>query len=69
MNRVGKAIYLNALEQGILAVAGSIKICRLRGGDPEGYLSEDENRLEEMLEAVLQLKKLEGIPSKFTKVE
>jgi hypothetical protein len=66
---MNKAELLDLLEQGILEVGGDIKICRVTGGDPRGYLEGGENCLGDMLSAVLELKKLEGIPSNLTKVE
>lgn len=66
-----KTELLNRLEQIILIVAGNIRIHRMMSG-PSGdtkNLRDTENHLGAMLEAVLELKKLEGIPSSLSIID
>lgn len=69
MEKVDKATLLDLLERGILNTGAHIRICRIMGGDPQGFLANEETRLGLMLDAVLVLKKLDDIPSILTKVE
>lgn len=63
-----KAELLNQLEQTILIVAGDIRLHRMMSGDTDA-LRQAEDHLGDMLKDVLELKKLEGVPSSLSIVE
>ena len=61
-----KTELLDKLERGILIIAGDIRVHRVMGS-PLAKATED--RLGEMIQCVLELKKLLDVPSNLTIVE
>ncbi len=62
-----KAELLNQLEQDTLIVAGEVAMAIKVGLRPNFALMEE--KLGEIIDAILDLKQIEGVPSKLTRVE